>query len=128
MDQIGYSGRYGAEPALLDLSKTNDGTVSPSGPAGSIVFTPELSIKALENFYNNYPKLSGKYGFKDAYNLESGEWYSKEVIGIDKGISMLMIENYLTGLIWEFFMKNKYVQKGLDILGIRKVRYQKLGT
>ena len=60
----------------------------------------------------------GKYGFIDSYNLENGEWYSKEVIGIDKGISMLMIENYLTQLIWDCFMKNEYVKKGLEILGI----------
>lgn len=122
--QIGYSGGYGAKPALTDLDKENDGTVSPCGAAGSIVFTPELSIKDLENFYNRYPKLWGKYGFKDAYNLENGEWYSKEVIGIDKGISMLMIENYLTELIWKYFMKNEYVQKGLDIIGINKKEKQ----
>lgn len=116
----GYSGGYGAQPCLSDLELENDGTVTPSGPAGSIVFTPELSIKALENFYNNYPKLWGKYGFKDAYNLENGEWYSKETIGINKGISMIMIENYLTQTIWKYFMKNQYVQKGLDVLDINK--------
>lgn len=116
----GYSGGYGAKPALADIEKENDGTVTPCGPAGSIVFTPELSIKALENFYNNYPKLWGKYGFIDGYNLEKGEWYSKEVIGIDKGISMIMIENYLSQLIWKCFMKNEYVQKGLEIIGIRE--------
>ena len=120
----GYSGGYGAKPCLADIEKENDGTITPCGAAGSIVFTPELSIKALENFYNNYPKLWGKYGFKDAYNLEDGQWYSKEVIGIDKGISMLMIENYLTQLIWKNFMKNEYVQKGLYILGIKKTQIQ----
>ena len=83
-------------------------------------FTPALSIKALENYYNNYPKLWGKYGFIDGYNLENGEWYSKEVIGIDKGISMMMIENYLSQLLWKQFMKNEYVQKGLEMLNICK--------
>lgn len=116
----GYSGEYGAMPALTDLENRNDGTISPCGAAGSIVFTPELSIKALENYYNNFPKLWGKYGFKDAYNIENGEWYSKEVIGIDKGISMIMIENYLSQLIWKYFMKNEYVQKGLRTLKINK--------
>ncbi len=114
----GYSGGYGAMPALADVDTQNDGTVTPCGVAGSIVFTPELSIKALENFYNHYPKLWGKYGFIDGYNLEDGEWYSKEVIGIDKGISMMMIENYLSQLPWKYFMKNEYVQKGLEILKI----------
>ena len=118
----GYSGGYGSRPCFTDLEKQNDGTITPCGAAGSIVFTPELSMKALENFYNNFPKLWGKYGFKDAYNLENGEWYSDEVIGIDKGISMIMIENYLTQSIWKYFMKNEYIQKGLDILEIKEKR------
>ena len=120
----GYSGGYGAKPCLSDIEKQNDGTVAPCGSAGSIVFTPELSIKALEYFYNKFPKLCGKYGFKDAYNLENGQWYAKECIGIDKGTSMVMIENYLSELIWKNFMKNEYVQKGLDILGIKKTNEQ----
>lgn len=115
----GYSGGYGSKPCLADIEKENDGTITPCGPAGSIVFTPELSIKALENFYNNYPKLWGKYGFIDSYNLENGEWYSKEVIGIDKGISMIMIENYLSQLIWKCFMKNEYIKNGMEILEIK---------
>lgn len=116
----GYSGGYGAKPCLSDIASQNDGTITPCGAAGSIVFTPQNSIKALENYYNNFPKLWGKYGFIDAYNLEGKKpWYSKEVIGIDKGISMVMIENYLTQLIWKNFMKNFYVQKGLDILEIK---------
>lgn len=114
----GYSGSYGAKPALSKL-EGNDGTISPSGAAGSIVFTPKLSIKALEYYYNHFPKLWCNYGFKDAYNLESSKpWYSEECIGIDKGISMLMIENYMTGLIWKYFMKNEYVIEGLDKLDI----------
>ncbi len=99
----------------------NDGTISPSGAAGSIVFTPELAIQALEHYYNDFPQFWGKYGLKDAYNLESDKpWYAKEYIGVDKGISMVMIENYLTGLIWEYFMKNKYVLQGLNELNIKK--------
>ena len=120
----GYSGGYGARPSKANVEMQNDGTISPCGPAGSIVFTPELSIKALEYLYNNFPKIWGKYGFKDAYNLEQGEWYSKEVIGIDKGISMVMIENYLSQTIWNCFMKSEYIQKGLDILGIKKIKEQ----
>lgn len=116
----GYSGELGAMPAFSKL-EGNDGTISPSGAAGSIVFTPELSIKALESYYNHFPKLWCHYGFKDAYNLEGSKpWYAEECIGIDKGISMVMIENYLTGLIWKYSMKNKYVIKGLEELNITR--------
>lgn len=31
-----------------------------------------------------------------------------------------MIENYFTGLIWKYFMKNEYVKKGLEILQINE--------
>lgn len=117
----GYSGGFGAMPALADLDNQNDGSISPCGAIGSIVFTPELSIKAVENYYNNFPKFWCKYGFKDAYNLDMDEpWYAEECIGIDKGISMIMIENYFTGLIWKYFMKNKYIKKGMNLLGFSK--------
>lgn len=122
----GYSGEFGAMPAKSEL-KGNDGTISPSGVAGSIVFTPELSIQALEYYYHHFPKLWGKYGFKDAYNLDYGKpWYAQECIGIDKGISMIMIENYMTGLIWKYFMKNEYVKKGLEKLNIVETKDKEL--
>ena len=124
----GYSGGYGAKPSIAKIEEQNDGTIPPCGPAGSIVFTPELSIKALEYFYNHFPKIWGKYGFKDAYNLENGEWYAKEVIGIDKGITMVMIENYLSQTIWKCFMKNEYVQNGLKMLCIKKEQKNNIGN
>jgi len=86
------------------------------------VFAPDESKAALEYMYRTYPKLRCEYGFRDAYNLEGEEeWYAEECIGIDKGISLVMIENYLTGLIWKCFMKNGWVQTGLSRLGFRHV-------
>ena len=74
-------------------------------------------IKAIEYYYNTFRKLWGKYGFKDGFNLEGEKsWFAKEYIGIDKGIGMLMIENYLNETIWKYFMKNEYVIKGLEML------------
>ena len=111
----------GAKPCGVDLNIENDGTVTPCGAIGSIVFTPKESISAMEYYYNNYPNLWGKYGFKDGYNLEDVKpWFAKEYIGIDKGIEAIMIENYLNGTIWNYFMRNDYVQKGLKVLGFSK--------
>lgn len=117
----GYSGGYGAEPSFSNLDIENDGTVASCGAIGSIVFTPKESIKALEYFYNNCPYLWGRYGVKDSYNLAKRKrWVSKEYLGIDKGIEILMTENYLTGLIWKYMMKNKYIRNGLKILEIQR--------
>ncbi|WP_026690537.1 glucoamylase family protein [Alteribacter aurantiacus] len=116
----GYCGP-GAPPYHENVKVKNDGTVAPAAAGGSIVFTPGESIEALHYFYENHPKLWGKYGFNDAYNLDvNPEWYAKRVIGIDKGITLLMIENHRSGLVWELFMKNKHVKKGKDLLGFKK--------
>ena len=124
-----YSGGYGAKPCKTDLEIENDGTVAPCGAIGSIVFTPKESIEAMEYLYNTFPKLWGRYGFKDGYNLDGEKpWFAKEYIGIDKGIEILMIENYLNGTIWKYFMKNKYVQEGLEKLGICKQEIAKVNN
>lgn len=113
----GYKGKIGAMPCEIDIDKENDGTVATSGAIASIVFLPDESIKAMENYYNNFPKLWSNYGFNNSYNLCLNDpWFADENFGIDKGIGMCMIENYLNGSIWKYFMKNKYVQKGLKIL------------
>ena len=107
----------GAEPCDMNLEIENDGTISPCGAIGSIVFTPKESIQTIEYYYNTFRKLWGKYGFKDGFNLEGEkDWFAREYIGIDKGIGMLMIENYLNETIWKYFMKNEYVIKGLEML------------
>ena len=113
----GYKGKIGAMPCEIDIDKENDGTVATSGAIASIVFLPEESIKAMENYYNNFPELWSDYGFNNSYNLCLDKpWFANENFGIDKGVGMCMIENYLNGSIWKYFMKNKYVQKGMKIL------------
>jgi len=117
----GYSGIYGAPPRKTEklfgnIHYGNDGTVPPCGPAGSMVFDPEHAQEVLIYMYENHPRLWGKYGFKDALNTSvSPVWYARDYVGIDKGISMLMIENYLSGFIWNVFMKNSFVRKGMEL-------------
>lgn len=123
----GYTGAYGSTPTSGGKPLT-DGTIPPCGAIGSIVFTPTESIEAMKN-YRTYDRLWSKYGFKDAYNLgttanhtdntikiPTNGWYASDVIGIDKGISALMIENYLSELIWKIYMDIDYVQIGLQKL------------
>lgn len=115
---VGYK-RDGALPSFPRVRLKNDGTIPLSGAVGSIVFTFDESIKAIKYYYNN-PKLIGKYGLIDSYNLEKGEWYSNSFTGINKGIGMVMIENYLNGTIWNYFMMDDNVKRGLKLLGFIK--------
>lgn len=96
----GYKG-YGAKPG----GGFNDGTIPPCGMAGSLPFDPLASIKGLKNLYAKHKNfLYGKYGFKDAFNMDKN-WWAEEYLGIDVGISVLMIENYRSGLVWSKFME-----------------------
>lgn len=89
-----------------------DGTLSPTGPAGSIVFTPYLSLSALKHMYLSYPKLWGQYGLRDSFNLDKN-WYSPTYYGIGEAMILLPIENFRSSFIWKNFMKNVYVQSAL---------------
>ena len=99
-------------------SPTNDtGTIAPTAAVASIPYTPEESLKAIRHFYYILGnRLWGEYGFKDSFNL-SRQWFAQSYIAIDQGPILLMIENHRTGLLWEYFMKNEDVQRGLDKLG-----------
>ena len=100
----------------------NDGTVAPTAAIGSIVFTPELSVKLMKYLYVNHKdKIWGKYGFVDSFNWDKN-WVSSRYIGIDEGPIVLMIENYRTGMVWEYFMRNENVKKALDLCGLGKSR------
>jgi len=115
----GYNGLAGAPPSGFDNRQHRvDGTVPPSAALGSIVFTPRESAAAAR-YYRGFPRLWGRYGFQDAYNLDvAPPWFAPDVIGIDKGITLLMIENHLSGLVWRLFMSVPAVQRGLERIGI----------
>lgn len=117
----GYKGNYGSGPSAGN-AHFNDGTVPAYGAIGSIVFKPVEAINAMKN-YRTFPQFHSKYGFKDSYNLSVGAngWFANDIIGIDKGISLVMLENYMSGMIWEIFMEIDYVQKGLQNLDFQKV-------
>ena len=99
-------------------SPTNDkGTIAPTAALASMPYTPEASLMALEYFYYVLgDNLFKKYGFIDSFTLGK-KWFAPSYIAIDQGPIVVMIENYRTGLLWDCFMKNEDVQKGLDKLG-----------
>ena len=105
----GYKG-YGAKPGMA----LNDGTIAPSGMAGSIVFTKDESIKGLKSLYDTHKRfLYGKYGFKDAFNIDKN-WWAEEYLAIDVGITLLMVENHRTGAVWNTFMAVRPIQSWIN--------------
>ena len=120
---------YGAQPAK---NNSHNGTIVPYAAVASINYMEYESLMATLN-YASIPELQTRYGFADAYNLGPYDpaynqtianrtpWYDPDVLGIDKGITLLMIENYRSELIWDMFMANDYVKTGLDVLGFQAI-------
>ena len=97
-----------------------DGTIVPSAAGGSLMFTPELSVAALRTMREKYgQKVYGKYGFIDAFNLNSG-WVDSDVIGINAGIILLSAENARTGNVWSWFMRNSEIPRAMRLAGLAK--------
>ncbi|HLD50659.1 MAG TPA: glucoamylase family protein [bacterium] len=110
---FGYKA-YGAPPGMA----THDGTIAPTACGSSIVFTPKESMACLRHFYEMGDPLWGRYGFSDAFNLDRG-WFDKEVIGIDQGAMLLMIENHRTELIWKTMARVPGLQKAMKAVGFK---------
>ena len=103
---------YAAHSPARDL-----GVISPTAALSSFPYTPVESMKAARFFYDSLgTRLMGPYGFYDAFSLEQN-WFPQRYLAIDQGPIVAMIENYRSGLLWNLFMKNEEVQKGLTKLG-----------
>jgi len=106
---FGYEAR-GAPPAQND-----DGTITPTAAISSIVFTPDESIGFIHYMWDHYrPTVWGPYGWKDGFNPSVGNWVATDVIGIDQGPILMMIENHLNERPWQRVMSHPAIQLGLQ--------------
>jgi hypothetical protein len=100
-----------------------NGTLVPCAAAGSLMFAPEICLPVLREMYNQYgDKIYRRYGFTDAFNpnwKDKKLWVNHDVVGIDVGITLLSIENLLTGSVWRTFMRNPYIQNAMEKVGFR---------
>ncbi len=128
-----YAARGAAAGEIRD-----DGTLAPTALMGSIPFAPEVTLPSLQAMKTRFgDHLYGRWGFFDAFNLtleksarpdvklQHGKrvpgvgWFDTDVLGIDQGIALLMIENHRSGLVWEVLRKNAHIRRGLELAGFR---------
>jgi hypothetical protein len=100
---------------------TDDGTIAPTAAAASLPFTPEISLPALRFFYDQFrTNIWTGYGFRDAFNLQAN-WWGPHVLGIDQGPILLMAENFRSGKVWQRFMRNPEIQRGVKAAGFLEI-------
>ena len=110
---------YGAQGAPGWIE--DNGTLAPAAAVASVMFTPELSMRAAEAFRKKFPESYGQYGFVTGLN-PTKKWQSPDVIGIDLGQMMLNIENHRDGLPNKWMMGHPSIQKAFRLIGLKKTR------
>lgn len=110
-----WGGPY--QDGRIELDRGIDGTVVPSATAGGLPFVPSLSKRSLMFQYTTFADVAwGTYGFCNAFNPRTN-WVSPDVIGIDAGLTLLMIENLLNGGVWKLFMQHDVAVRGMTHAG-----------
>jgi hypothetical protein len=81
---------------------------------------PAETLRVLRTIREKYATRAWRqYSFVDAFNPLKN-WYNRDVIGIDLGITLLMAENARSGFVWEQFMNNDAAIKGMARAGFHK--------
>jgi len=99
-----------------EINPKFDGTVSIAGSVATVIFTPYEAIEAAKEYYKR-PELWGRYGLKNSFN-DDKDWVSELYFGLDRGLLVIAIENFRTGLVWDFFNNAEIVQKGFKRAGL----------
>jgi hypothetical protein len=97
-----------------------DGTIVRSASAGSLPFLPADGYvrRAAKYSYTFSSGALACHGFVNAFNPLTG-WYDQDVVGLGLGITLLMVENYRSQLVWNTFMKNPEISSAMVLLGFQ---------
>jgi hypothetical protein len=102
----------------------DDGTIAPWGAVASLPFAPEIVLPTIVDFTRWQRASDQRFGFKAAFNptfphpegLPNG-WVSQWYFGINEGPSVVMIENYRSGLVWQLMRECRHLTAGLRAAG-----------
>ncbi len=103
----------------------DDGTVAPWSWPASMPFAPEICIPALRHLLAHYPHairngrlpsgLNPTLANRRGYGPQG--WISEGHYGLDQGISVLMLENFRSKLIWRLLRRSPHIRRGLEKAG-----------
>jgi hypothetical protein len=70
--------------------------VTPHAAFLALRFAPDATLSNLANLAHDFPKLYGKWGFRDSVNVGSGV-VSNSYLSLDQGMIMAAVGNALDG-------------------------------
>jgi hypothetical protein len=102
----------------------DDGTIAPWAVVSSLPFAPEIVLPTIADFLRWQRAGDPRRGFKAAFNPSflapagpPNGWVSPWYFGINEGSSVVMIENFRTGLIWQLMRGCRHLVAGLRAAG-----------
>lgn len=103
----------------------DDGTISPWVVVASLPFAPEVVCDAIHHAIDRLAlKTPEGTGFDASFNptfqgasQNPNGWVAPWKLGLNEGPVVLMIENYLSGLVWKLFRTCPYAIQGLRRAG-----------
>jgi len=103
----------------------DDGTIAPWAVAASLPFAPEIVLPVLDYCVHDLKlKEADHYGFRASFNPthpatsdNAHGWVSPWYFGLNEGPTILMVENYRTGFVWQLMRGCPYVASGLRRAG-----------
>ncbi len=115
---IGYSAR--GAPFGPD-----DGTITPWSYPASLPFAPDICLSAMRHLLARYPEVVEGFRLPSGFNptlahrrgFGRNGWVSEGYYGLDQGITVLMIENHRSGLIWDLMRSHPHIRRGLSAAG-----------
>ena len=102
----------------------DDGTISPWVTLASLPFAPEIVLPTLAHLREHFPETTHERAFLRSFNPSvpghgrSG-WIAPELIGLELGPLVLMIENYRSGFLWQLMRSSPPLLRGLRKAGFR---------
>lgn len=97
----------------------DDGTLSPPAVVASLPFAPAVVLPALEHLRELFPDHLPS-SFNPTFKTDAGFWVCDTDFGLDQGPMVLMIENYLSGLMWDLARRNPHYERGLQRVGFTR--------
>jgi len=101
----------------------DDGTIAPTAALSSMPYVAKQSLYTLRHWLSERPELFDiNLGFVDAFNptfdiSKKNGWVDTDRIGIDQGPIVLMLENHMSGLVWNVMRENVHLKRGLKAAG-----------
>ena len=103
----------------------DDGTIAGSSTLASIVFAPEIALPAVRAMAAGRVGGRGEAmrasGFNEtAHEPAAAGWISQGEFALDQGLTVLMVENFRTGLPWQIVRGSPWIRAGLRRAGFKR--------